>query len=110
MSSVHVSIVRSSSVSAADPDSPMAVEDSDSLGTAETLTSGAGQAVTTLAFPTGASPEQYAWRIANMGTDNVYVAFGAAPTASAAGKGIPAGAVAYFGVRAVGDKVAVTNV
>lgn len=50
------------------------------------------------------------WRIANMGTDNIYVAFGTSPTASSTtGYGIPAGGVDFFAVSVDGEKAAVIN-
>lgn len=111
MSNVHVSIVRVRGIS--DTGSSMLVETSDSLGTAETIVSGAVSAASTLASAsmfTGDEPRQQAWRVANCGTDHVYVEFGAAPTATAAGKAVPAGTVCYFSVASFGQKIAVINI
>lgn len=61
--------------------------------------------------------QQLVWRIANMGTDNIYVAFGTDPlttalyatSATTARKGIPAGTVAYFAVGHMGEFVIYDN-
>jgi len=110
MSNVHVSIVKVQGVTATG--GSMLVETSQGYGTAETKVSSGSSSGTTLSATAQRdddNPKNYAWRIANMGTDNIYVAFGAAPTASATGKGIPAGAVMFFSVEAFGDIVAVIN-
>lgn len=110
MSNVHVSIVRVRGVT--DTGTSMQIETSDSLGTAETIVSDALGSVSTLAAAsqyTGDEARFQAWRVANCGSDHVYVEFGAAPTATAAGKAVPAGSVCFFAVNAFGDKVAVIN-
>lgn len=56
------------------------------------------------------TPGEYLWRIANLGTDVIGVAFGSDPTASATNaKGIPPNCVQYFRAQAFGEKVSIIN-
>lgn len=110
MSKVHISLVKVSTITANGTSMP--VEDSSGVGTAELITSSGSSQASTLSITSqvgGDAPNRYAWRIANMGTDHIYCSFGAAPTAAATGKGVPAGAVCFFGCVAFADKVAVIN-
>ena len=127
MSKVHASIVQVSNIGSSG--ASMLVEDCGSVGDGVELTAATpstlgwaatdSDATQTNQLTAGATvpPVMLAWRIANMGTDDIYVAFGTAPdatvdtatTATTARKGVPAGAIAYFGVSAIGDEVEYVN-
>lgn len=115
MSKVHVSLV---SVAAYSQDGkPVDCASSIPIGTPEVKTSAIGHAQCTLTATealirkTGITH----WRIANMGSDDIYVVFGTNPQpasaadAAVAGFGIPAGAIEYFTVGFPDQKVAVIN-
>jgi len=124
MSEVNISIV-SADTFASDGRSAL-VEECGCYGLSETITSAATPAETTDTVGTAGAvvsdgsvgAKRLIWRIANMGADDIYVAFGTTPdatvstatTATTARKGVPAGTVCYFGVGAFGDKVSVINV
>jgi hypothetical protein len=111
MSTVHFSFVEINAYSQGGK--PVDCPSSKRIGTPEPITSDGSNKVTTLAATDVAifrKPGTLFWRIANMGTDNIYVSFGLDPTASATtGYGIPAGAVDFFMVSEPGEKAAVTN-
>lgn len=127
MSEVNISIVSASAL--ASTGGSALVEVSECYGLSETITSNAfsGSAVVTstlgasgavtAAITENLGVKRLIWRVANLGADHIYVAFGTTPDAkvatatgaTTARKGIPAGSIAYFSVRAFGDKVAVIN-
>lgn len=111
MSTVHFSFVEINAYSQGGK--PVDCPSSKLIGTPEVKTSSGSSQQTTLAATDVAIFRKHGtlfWRIANMGTDNVYVAFGTNPTASAStGYGIPAGAVEYFMVETAAEKAAVIN-
>jgi hypothetical protein len=86
MSNVTISIhkVTGTSINGA----TVPVPSSTPTGTPERIVSAAGSAASTLAAPATEMPN-YHWRIANMGTDNVCVTFGTAPTATTSHPGVP---------------------
>ncbi len=107
MASVHVALVRSASLATTQEALPFPLGALD--GAAEMITSSGTSQPTTMEFE-GNSPSRWLWRIAVTGNENVHVAFGVDPVASAtAGFLCPAGGVYLFGVANVGDKVAVIN-
>lgn len=115
MSKVHVSLV---SVAAYSQDGkPVDCPSSLLIGTPEVKTSATGYAQYTLTATSALIRKTGIthWRVANMGTDDVYVVFGTNPqpasaaAAAAAGFGIPAGTVEYFTVGIPEQKIAVIN-
>jgi hypothetical protein len=111
MSTVQISIVTSNGVSATGAAAP--VTSSAMVGAAEIIaSSGSSQPLQTLDATDLDSTrlDQYFWRIAVVGTESVYAAFGAAPTASStSGFLCPAGGVYEFRINAGTDIVAVIN-
>lgn len=125
MSNVHIAIVRMThpaAVTSIPSSLALAAETIASSGANQTTTiqataallAGTTAAATAVGNQAGAI--RSAWRVANAGTDNVYVAFGATPNAGTAAPSVttsrfllPAGQVAYFAIGAAGDKAAVIN-
>jgi len=110
MSNVHIAIVQVSGTALTGEAVPVAA--AELVGTPEVIvSSGSSQQSTLTSSSLSASLlPNYFWRIAVGGSDDVYVAFGSNPTASAAaGYLCPAGGVYEFRVGAVGNKVAVIN-
>lgn len=119
MSKVHISLVYVSAYSHGGKaiDCPSSLFIADETNVPEVQTSGVGYEQYDLTATAAMIRKEGTahWRIANMGTDDVYVVFGTDPepadadAAAAAGFGVPAGAVEYFTVGFPGQKVAVIN-
>lgn len=115
MSQVHVSLV--SVVGYSQDGKPVDCPSSLPIGTPEVKSSGTGALQYTLTATAALIRKTgiVHWRIANMGTDNIYVVFGTNPNpstaadAAAAGFGIPAGGIEYFTVGFPEQKIAVIN-
>lgn len=111
MSTVQICIVTSNGVSATGAAAP--VTSSAMVGAAEIITSsGTPQSLLGLDATDLDSTklDQYFWRIAVIGTESVYAAFGAAPTASdTSGFLCPAGGVYEFRINAGTDTVSIVN-
>ncbi len=115
MSTVSVSIVRVPGLT--ETGSAMPVEGVAAVGNVEAITSDGTTKTTTITTPSTGDVRFHAWRIANMGSDNIWVAFGSTPdptattatAATTAKKGVPAGMIAYFTPAANSEKFAVTN-
>jgi len=112
MSTVQITIVEVSGTATTGESVPVA--SSRLIGTPEVISSTASSQATTLVADANTIEatrlDRYYWRIAIAGDEDVYVAFGSAPTASStAGLLCLAGGVYEFRLRAVGDKVAVIN-
>jgi len=116
MSTVHVSLVQSKAYSL--DSKPLDVAMSRTVGDGESITTSGTTVFETTLEATEAlcrSESKSIWRIANMGTDNIYVAFGQTGDYStqgdleAAGLGIPAGGIEYLAVTAFGEVCFVSN-
>lgn len=119
MSKVHISLVYVSAYSHGGKpvDCPSSKFLSDETNVPEVQTSSASAVQYTLTASSDITRKEGTafWRIANMGTDDVYAVFGTDPdpasaaAAAAEGFGIPAGAVEYFSVGFPNQKVAIIN-
>lgn len=111
MSTVHVTLVEVTGVGSTGEQIPVA--STRLIGTPQAMTSGASAQSTVVANSSTINADrvsQYFWRIAVAGTDNVYAAFGADPTASSTtGYLLPAPGVYEFRVYAINEKVAIAN-
>jgi hypothetical protein len=116
MSTVHVSLVQSKAYSL--DSKPLDVAMSRTVGDGESITTSGTTVFETTLEATEAlcrSESKSVWRVANMGSDNIYVAFGGTGDYStqseleAAGMGIPPGVVEYFAVTAFGEICFVSN-
>jgi len=111
MSTVQFSIIQVNGVAATGMAVP--VPSSSMVGDAEVITSDGTSAQLETLDATDLDTtrlDQYFWRVAVVGTDNVYVAFGANPTAtSTSGFLCPAGGVYEFRINAGTDIAAVIN-
>jgi len=113
MSLLHIAITRVLAKDASPQNSPVPIVSATNNGAAQVLTTSASSQASTVAIPSvqvGVNVSTYVWEITNMGTNDVYLAFGTSPTAtSTAGKAVAAGGVRFFSASVWGERVAVIN-